>query len=338
MGDNLCFFYSKPDHLIYSLENVILDDEKAKKIDSLTLDCTPCEGAIHLLNQIIGLNHLRYLYLRGVEMNNFYLSELIDGLKDNISLEVLDLRFNEISDRGVIKLLKAIEYHPAINSIYLSKNNISDLGANAFAYFITINPNISILDLSENKISFEGTNNIIKSIRLNTSIHTLLLHGNESISSKEFTSFVEDIYFNLTLTKLTLPNNKKLPIYGNILRRNRLSKAQVGTGIKKIDLNEENSEELDVLYAKLNGHIQIIKDSLYLDLDYIQQNVDLYVSQKIDLSSSKILVEKKSMENRLEKTQSFIQKLERIIQHYSEENLSLYDVLRKKKMKIQLTN
>jgi len=146
-------------------------------------------------------------------MNNFYLSELIDGLKDNISLEVfLDLRFNEISDRGVIKLLKAIEYHPAINSIYLSKNNISDLGANAFAYFITINPNISILDLSENKISFEGTNNIIKSIRLNTSIHTLLLHGNESISSKEFTSFVEDIYFNLTLTKLTLPNNKKLTI------------------------------------------------------------------------------------------------------------------------------
>jgi len=76
-----------------------------------------------------------------------------------------------------------------------------------------------------------------------------------------------------------------------------------------------------------------------LDLDYIQQNVDLYVSQKIDLSSSKILVEKKkSMENRLEKTQSFIQKLERIIQHYSEENLSLYDVLRKNENSINELN
>jgi len=44
------------------------------------------------------------------------------------------------------------------------------------------------------------------------------------------------------------------------------------------------------------------------------------------------------MENRLEKTQSFIQKLERIIQHYSEENLSLYDVLRKNENSINELN
>ncbi|XP_038064396.1 leucine-rich repeat-containing protein 45-like [Patiria miniata] len=115
------------------------------------------------LGKLLGQNHtLRRLCLEwnslGLDSDRFAL--LAEGLAANNSLEVLDLRNNQISHDGVSELCKALQRNCVLSSLDLRWNNIGIVGGRSVLAMLQYNKTLTELELAGNNI----TQDIMKAI------------------------------------------------------------------------------------------------------------------------------------------------------------------------------
>lgn len=88
------------------------------------------------------------LRLAGMNVNDFVLGQLCNGLIRNRWVQIVLLHNNKITDNGVEVLCQALQYHPRCHSIWLASNRITDGGIRYLAELMHWNSNIKELNVS----------------------------------------------------------------------------------------------------------------------------------------------------------------------------------------------
>lgn len=85
---------------------------------------------------------------------------LVNYLKDNQNIKILDLSNNNIGNKGVKNITKLLESNEAITEINLSDNNIGTKGLNNLCSALSYNKSVLYLDIRRNPIPW-GANKIL---------------------------------------------------------------------------------------------------------------------------------------------------------------------------------
>uniref|UniRef100_A0A8C4Q5G7 Leucine rich repeat containing 34 n=1 Tax=Eptatretus burgeri TaxID=7764 RepID=A0A8C4Q5G7_EPTBU len=114
-------------------------------------------------HRIGGVDELQGVYLAGswskpqwLRLGDAEANRLVSSLHRTISIAVLDLRYNNISDNGTIVLAKLLKDPYTLTTLNLSYNNIGAKGAQAIAQAMHDNVSLQKLILSGNPLSNEG--------------------------------------------------------------------------------------------------------------------------------------------------------------------------------------
>ena len=222
--------------------NVELESLRVYLTDSLL---TPI-----IMNSIRHGNSLRSLSIKEMRhytTHSINMSELVAALRENNTIEELELHLNHAGDmvefldmigdktilgkltmecRGTIKnndLRNLILNQNTLHTLDLTLNRIGDKGAMKIADSLYQSPSIHTLNLSKNSINDEGAIAIADSLRENTSIHTLNL-SNNLITDKGAKALAKALRKNTSIHTLNLSNNLITPnmqtlIFNEHLRR-----------------------------------------------------------------------------------------------------------------------
>lgn len=88
---------------------------------------------------------------------------LINYLKDNQNIQVLDLSNNNIGNTGVKNITKLLEENKAITEINLSDNNIGTKGLNILCSALSSNRSVQYLNIKRNPIPW-GANKVLHAL------------------------------------------------------------------------------------------------------------------------------------------------------------------------------
>jgi Ran GTPase-activating protein (RanGAP) involved in mRNA processing and transport len=106
---------------------------------------------------------------------------LVNYLKDNQNIEVLDLSNNNIGNTGVKNITKLLEANTAITELNLSDNNIGTKGLNRLCSALAYNKSILFLNISRNPIPW-GANKVLLA----------LLYKNPNILEIKYSKYDEE--------------------------------------------------------------------------------------------------------------------------------------------------
>ena len=140
---------------------------------------------------------------------------LSECLKEDDTLQELNLSYNKITSEGAKMIGKTIKENKRLQKLEISGNSISDDGAAAISDGLKCNISLQELDMSWNEITSEGAKLIAEAIKANTTLHTLNLfqHYINDVLSFNMTVLTA-VYHNNTLMTLQLPyvykDNKRL--------------------------------------------------------------------------------------------------------------------------------
>ncbi|KAF9910161.1 hypothetical protein BX616_010927 [Lobosporangium transversale] len=141
---------------------------------------------------------------QGVEANDFRV--LVNSLKTNTTLLVLDLEGNSIGDKGALALSEALKTNTALTSLSLRENSIGHKGALALSKALKINTTLTTLNLNWNLIEEKGAVVLLEALKSNTTLVTLGLRGN-SIGREGALTLAEALKVNTGLAFLDLHDN-----------------------------------------------------------------------------------------------------------------------------------
>ena len=147
-------------------------------------NCMIGDGGARYLSQGLRLRGFQELDLRGNQIGDRGVLALSRALALGIDLERLDLRDNQIGDAGADSLALAIEYYHtfyALSYLNVSGNHIGDAGAEKLADALKVNATLEDLNLAGNSIGDDGAQAFVLAMKYN---HTLcrmnLSHNNAS--------------------------------------------------------------------------------------------------------------------------------------------------------------
>ena len=131
---------------------------------------------------------------------------LSECLKEDNTLQELDLDNKMITNEGAKKIGEAIQVNTTLQKLDISSNTISDDGVAAISDGLKSNNSLQVLYMSRNKITSEGAKKIGKAIQVNKTLHTLDLYQYDINDKLSFImSILAAMYHNNTLLKLSLP-------------------------------------------------------------------------------------------------------------------------------------
>ena len=161
---------------------------------------------------------------------------LCDCLKEDNTLQELNLAYNNITNEGaknIKKIAEAIRVTKTLQKLSLRENKLSDDEVAAISYSLNSNVSLQELNLTRNNITDEGAKKIAKAIQENETLQTLnLSYNNISDDGAEAISYSLEI--NVSLQELNLTRN-------NITDEGakKIAKAiQVTKTLRKLNLNE----------------------------------------------------------------------------------------------------
>ena len=131
---------------------------------------------------------------------------LSECLKEDDTLQELNLSWNKITSEGAKMIGEAIKENKILQKLDIHGNSISDDGAAAISDGLKCNISLQELNMSFNKITSEGAKLIAEAIQVNTTLHTLdirQLNINDRLSFNM--TVLTTVHHNNTLMKLTLP-------------------------------------------------------------------------------------------------------------------------------------
>ena len=133
-------------------------------------------------------------------------SIIADALNNNITLEVLYLMGNLLSDMGVRTLTKVLSLNNSkVGALALQSTGITDEGAEHVAEMLKTNTKLGGLQLGWNEIGDRGVQRLADALtHHNTTIYLLFLDRNKKVSDLSVDSLVEMLKHNQRLTRLNL--------------------------------------------------------------------------------------------------------------------------------------
>lgn len=157
---------------------------------------------------------------------------IADGLRDNTTLEALELSGNHLSDKGIDYLAQALMMNNSIlTKLYCGSNGITDQGAQYIAQLLKKNRTLTRLDLSFNEIGDRGVRRLATTLaHFNTTLIQLNLSWNTSIGESSVDSLAEMIenhraFESLDVSKcsLTVADKAKLRDLARLKKNLKLS-------------------------------------------------------------------------------------------------------------------
>ncbi|CAF1294455.1 unnamed protein product [Adineta steineri] len=131
---------------------------------------------------------------------------LVDALRNNTSLERLNLFANQISDQGVYYLTEMLLLNNfKLKILFIGQNQITDKGVEYLSEMLKTNTILTHLGLSNNKISDQGVILLANALmNHNKTLKELYLWGNQSIGDNCIDALADMLVYNRTLNKLIL--------------------------------------------------------------------------------------------------------------------------------------
>jgi len=146
---------------------------------SLSYTALSDDGATQVAGFVRDNPFVRYLDLRGNNLQNRGVTALANGIKINRSLRGLNLKWNGIGDNnaGFEHLCEALKGNLTILHVDFRNNRINTTGAKHIAEMIRGNNTISHIDMSWNNFGVEGGLALLEGMKRNHSLVECLLNG-----------------------------------------------------------------------------------------------------------------------------------------------------------------
>ena len=135
--------------------------------------------------------------------NNCLGKILLESLKENTSIEVLDFGNSTINNDGAMVLAEALKKNASLEVLYLGENQIGDEGAQALAEALKKNLRLKSLCLRHNRIGDEGAKALAGALKANVSLERLDLDGNQ-LGDEAARALAETLKANASLKHLHL--------------------------------------------------------------------------------------------------------------------------------------
>ena len=123
-----------------------------------------------------------------------------------LSVESLDLSYNQFSGSGTDKLFFALRCNSKLKALDISYNTISNNGVMVISECLKINRALCNLNISSNKITNKGANNIAEALEVNMTLQELNI-SNNWISKKGVMRVLKACAKNRTLCKVECTHN-----------------------------------------------------------------------------------------------------------------------------------
>ncbi|CAF4243551.1 unnamed protein product, partial [Adineta steineri] len=125
------------------------------------------------------------------------------GLKDNTTLETLNLEKNSIGDKGVKSLSNVLlTKNSSLQRLDINENNITNIGAQYLADLLKITTNLTWLGLHTNDIGDQGIELLVNTLAYhNRHLQVLDLCFNKSVTDKSVESLITMVKHNRSLKR-----------------------------------------------------------------------------------------------------------------------------------------
>lgn len=161
-------------------------------------------------------SNLQFLNLEYNNLKDKRIIKLATALNDNNSLVRLNLNHNDISDNGVRALAEMLKTNSILKELLLSHNSIGNSGIVNLGQMIAVNSHLRFINLYKNNISDSGAQKFLEGLKYNTTFDKIILNVNY-LSDELFDLIAERTYINrhnkyinsLTLVQI-LKNHKKI--------------------------------------------------------------------------------------------------------------------------------
>lgn len=163
----------------------------------------PC--AEHFAQALRRNNVLKSLRLAGAEIRNDGFIAISEALRENRTLEELNMRVNLFDCTAVDHLLTVLEKNTTLVYLSLGGNNLQDDVAHSFARFLLNNFSLKGLDLTATRITDEGALDLLKSLKTNVALEVLHLERGQ-VSEKVAPKILRLLAVNTTLQLLNVYN------------------------------------------------------------------------------------------------------------------------------------
>ena len=184
-------------------------------------------------------------------------------LKNNNTLQELNMLHNEVCYNGIINIGKALEMNRKLQVFNISANNISDDGAIAISEYLKYSNSLKELNMSHNKVSDNGIINIGKALQMNATLQTLDISHN-NLSDNGVLTFSDYLKEENTLHQLRISwNDIDLDLNSNVTSLNMCKKRFGNTGAFLVSkfFYKTNILKLDISYNNISddGAVAISK-------------------------------------------------------------------------------
>ncbi len=156
--------------------------------------------------QAIIKKQCKRLYLQDNNITSRGASIIAAALKNNRTLEILNLSNNHVFDMGARSLSETLSSNNSILQLLdLCSNDITDLGAQHLTEMLKTNQTLIFLRLSSNKISDQGIQLLANVLaRQNNSLQEFYIDHNKLISDLSTDSLVQMLKYNRSLKRFCI--------------------------------------------------------------------------------------------------------------------------------------
>lgn len=166
---------------------------------------------------------LKKLFLRNNLFNNDEGSKILGEIvKNNKSLNFLDISNNALSENLIKPLSNAIKLNRTLENLILETNSLGSLGCSILCEGLKLNKGIQFLNLRNNTVGFEGAKHISDMLMVNRTLSNLNLQAN-LLDEHSITLIADKIGYNTELKIINLAYNQ-LPNANDVLTNLSLAK------------------------------------------------------------------------------------------------------------------
>jgi Ran GTPase-activating protein (RanGAP) involved in mRNA processing and transport len=157
-----------------------------------------------VVEQVIFNKQFKQLWLGYNKITSAGALILSEALKNNNTLEELELQDNQVSDHGVWHFANVLSVNNnTLKKLVLGNNAITDEGVKYLAQMLQSNRTLTFLGLSNNSITHQGLQILVNSIlNYNTILQKLILTGNGQLTDASENALLQLIKQSQSLTLL----------------------------------------------------------------------------------------------------------------------------------------
>ncbi|VDN58921.1 unnamed protein product [Dracunculus medinensis] len=190
-------------------------------------------------------NVLRELYLGDNNLHPTDGAHLYQLILSNTSLQMLDLRNNQLQDGGLMHICDALKHKDvaqksALSALVLWNNGITSNGMESMAIALKKNAKLKTLNIGSNKLSFEGILALKPALMVNLSLQRLGLQATNLCSAIVLAECIAD---NHMLVRVDLRDNARIGSAG-LLALHLAMKMNTSITLLNLDYTCTNSNKI----------------------------------------------------------------------------------------------